>query len=197
MKFKLLGTEIYISFLFAAVVTLMLATDRTGLVLPTLFAVLMHEIGHLFAMWVSECAPKRIKLIPASVQITSPMTKRYKNDIVIAVCGPLVNFVLFFTLYFNYIVYKKEITLYYALLNLLIGVFNSLPVSGLDGGTVLKAIIAKRKGPDKAAVCLKIVTLITAVSVLAAAIILTVKHKFNMSLFIIGIYLIIMTLANK
>ncbi len=197
MKFKLLGTEIYISFLFAALLTLMLATDRTGLVLPTFFAVLMHEIGHLFAMWVSECAPKRIRLIPASVQITSPITKRYRNDIIIAICGPLVNFVLFFTLYFNYIVYKKEITLYYALLNLLIGLFNSLPVCGLDGGTVLKAIISKRKGPDKAAIFLKIITIITAVLIIAAAVILTIKHKFNMSLFIIGIYLIIMTLANK
>ena len=197
MKFKLLGTEIYISFLFAALITLMLATDRTGLVLPTLFAVLMHEIGHLFAMWVSECAPKRIRLIPASVQITSPLTKRYRNDIIIAVCGPLVNFILFFTLYFNYMVYKKDITLYYALLNLTIGLFNSLPVCGLDGGTVLKTIIAKRKGPDKAAICLKIITIITALLIITAAIILTINHKFNMSLFIIGIYLIVMTLANK
>ena len=197
MKFKLLGTEIYISFLFAALITLMLATDRTGLVLPTLFAVLMHEIGHLFAMWVSECAPKRIRLIPASVQITSPLTKRYRNDIIIAVCGPLVNFILFFTLYFNYIVYKKDITLYYALLNLTIGLFNSLPVCGLDGGTVLKTIIAKRKGPDKAAICLKIITIITALLIITAAIILTINHKFNMSLFIIGFYLIVMTLANK
>ena len=197
MKFKLLGTEIYISFLFAALITLMLATDRTGLVLPTLFAVLMHEIGHLFAMWVSDCSPKRIRLIPASVQITSPITKRYRNDIIIAICGPLVNFVLFFTLYFNYIVYKKDITLYYALLNLTIGLFNSLPVCGLDGGTVLKTIIAKRKGPDKAAIYLKIITLIIAALIISAAIILTLKHKFNMSLFIIGIYLFVMTLANK
>lgn len=197
MKFKLFGTEIYISFLFAAVITLMLATDRTGMVLPTLFAVLMHELGHLFAMWVLECAPKKIKLIPASVQITSPMTKRYKNDIAIAVCGPIVNFVLFFTLYFNYLAFKNKLTLYYALLNLLIGVFNSLPVCGLDGGTVLKCLLAKRQGPDKAAVILKIITLIIALLIITAAIILTVKNKFNLSLFIIGIYLFIMSLLNK
>ena len=123
MKFRLFGTEIYISFLFAAVITVMLATDKTGLIIPALFAVIMHEIGHLFAMWVLECAPKRIKLIPASVQITSSFSGRYKNDIIVAVCGPAVNFVLFFTLYFNYLAFKNQLVLYCALLNLIIGLF--------------------------------------------------------------------------
>ena len=175
----------------------MLATDRTGLILPTFFAVLMHELGHLFAMWLLECNPKKIKLIPASIQITAPITKQYKNDIIIAACGPLVNFVLFFSLYFNYIAFKNELVLYYSLLNLLIGIFNSLPVCGLDGGTVLKSVIAERKGPDKAAVILKIITLIIAALVIVAAITLIFRHKLNLSLFIIAIYLFIMTLANK
>ena len=133
MRFKLLGTEIYISFLFAAVITLMLACDRTGLVLPTLFAVFVHEIGHLFAMWLLECGPKRIKLIPTSVQITAPITKRYRNDILIALFGPLVNFLFTFIFYLNFMLFKNELSFYYAGLNLIIGLFNSLPVSGLDG----------------------------------------------------------------
>lgn len=197
MKFKLLGTEIYISFLFMAVITFMLATDRTGMIMPTLFAVIVHELAHLFAMWALECAPKRIKLIPASVQITSPITKRYKNDIVIALCGPVANFLLFLTFLLNYFTFKNELVLYYALLNLIIGVFNSLPVCGLDGGTVLKCLLAKRYGPDKATVTVKLITLIISIVVIITAVILAVKHKFNISLFIIGIYLFIMTLINK
>ena len=59
LKFRLFGTEVYISFLFMAVITIMLATDRTGLILPSLFAIIMHEAGHLFAMWLLECAPKQ------------------------------------------------------------------------------------------------------------------------------------------
>ena len=71
MRFKLFGTEFYISFLFAAVITAMLAFDRTGFILPLFFAVLVHELGHLTAMWVLDCAPKRIRLIPAAVEITA------------------------------------------------------------------------------------------------------------------------------
>lgn len=196
MRFKLFGTEIYISFLFSAVITVMLLTDRTGLLVPTLFAIIMHEIGHLFAMWALECAPKRIKLIPASIQITSPFSKRYKNDIIIAVCGPTVNFVLFFTLYFNYLAFKNELTLYYALLNLIIGLFNSLPVKGLDGGTILFSILAKKYELNKAELILKAITITIALAIIISAIYFTVKGKTNLSLYIIGLYLIIMSILK-
>lgn len=196
MKFKLFGTEIYISFLFCAVITIMLATDKTGLIVPALFAIIMHEIGHLFAMWVLDCGPKSIKLIPASVQITSSFSKRYKNDIIVALCGPLVNYILFLTLYFNYLAFKNEATLYCALLNLLIGFFNSLPVSGLDGGTILYSVLSKRVNPNKAAVIVKIITFIIAFSIILAAVILTFKGKLNISLYIVGIYLILMSIIK-
>lgn len=196
MKFKLFGTQIYISFFFCAVFTIMLATDRTGLILPTFFAILMHEIGHLFAMWVLDCAPKQIRLIPASVQIVSDFSKRYKNDIIVAVCGPAVNYVFFLTFYFNYLAFKNEITLYYGLLNLIIGVFNSLPVSGLDGGTVLFSIIARKSNIDRAALVLKLITAVVALSVITVAIIFTIKGKFNISFYIIGIYFLEMSIIK-
>ena len=192
MKFKLFGTEIYISFLFAAVITLMLATDRTGYILPTLFASMVHEAGHLFAMWVKDCAPKKIKLIPASVQITRPVGSNYKTDIDVALCGPIVNIVLFLTLFFNYLAFRNQTTLMFALLNLIIGIFNLLPLSGLDGGTVLFSLIAQKKGINKAALALRAITLIFSLVILTAAIIFTLKGNVNISLYIIAIYLAVM-----
>ena len=196
MKFKLFGTEIYISFFFAAVITVMLATDRTGLLIPTLFAVIIHEIGHLFAMWLLECAPKRIKLIPASVQITNSFSKKYDNDIKIAICGPLVNLVLFAVLYINYITFKNENVLNYALINLLVFFFNSLPVSGLDGGTVLYTLLLKKYDINKAALTVKIITVVFGAALLFAAIVLTIKGRLNISLYIIAVYLLIMSLIK-
>ena len=196
MRFKLFDTEIYISFLFSAAVTIMLLTDKTGYMLPALFAIVLHEMGHLFMMWILECSPKRIKLIPASVQITAPFQKRYRNDFLVAACGPFVNILLFLTLYFNYLVFKNEVTLYFALLNLVIGVFNLLPLKGLDGGTLLFCILEKSKGPDKAAVILKIITLVLAVAIILAAVTLTVRGKINISIYIMGIYLVAMSLIK-
>lgn len=197
MKFKLFDTEIYISFLFAATVTIMLLTDKTGYMLPALFAIVLHELSHLFMMWLLECAPKRIKLIPASVQITAPFQKRYRNDILVAAAGSSVNILLFLTLYFNYLAFRNEVTFYFALLNLVIGGFNLLPVKGLDGGTILFCILEKYKGPDKAAVTLKIITIILAVALILTAITLTLRGKINISMYIIGIYLFVMCLLKN
>lgn len=196
MKFRVFGTEIYISFLFAAVVAIMLATDRTGLALPSLFAVFMHEMGHLFCMWAIDTSPKSVRLIPASVQITRSIGSSYKKDVAVALCGPIVNLILFLSLYFNYLAFSNKATLYYALLNLIIGVFNLLPVKGLDGGTVLFSLLVKKMDYNKACIVLRIITLILALSALALAIALTVKGKINLSVYIISIYLIVMSIIK-
>lgn len=197
MRFRFLGTEIYISFLFMAVITLMLAFDKTGLVLPTLVAVLLHETGHLFIMWVKGMAPKRIKLIPASVQITNSFSRCYRNDIAIALAGPAVNFLFFGVLYYNYLCYKNEGTLYFALLNLLIGGYNMLPIKGLDGGTVLYTVLCNFADINKAELVLKLISFFAGVTVILAAITLHIKGKLNLSLYIMGVYILVTGLIKK
>ncbi len=196
MKFKLLGSEIYISFLFVAVISLMLATDKTGLALPTLFAVSLHEMGHLLAMWIVGTPPKSIRLIPASVQITRSISSRYKNDIIVALSGPLVNFALFLTLYINYLIFGNEGILYYSLINLIVGLFNLLPVTGLDGGTVLFSVIAKKRDINKAMLTLRIISLCLGAVCLFLAITLTLRGKLNVSVYIISVYLFLSVLIK-
>lgn len=196
MKFKLFGTEIYISFLFGAVITLMLATDKTGLAVPTLFAIFMHELGHLFCMWILDTAPKSVRLIPASVQITKNFGVSYKKDISVAICGPAVNLVLFFSLYFNYLAFKNQTTLCYALLNLIICIFNLLPVKGLDGGTIIFSILAKKFEYNRACLILRLITLTIATAILIVAVTLTIRGKINITVYLIGIYLIIMSIMK-
>ncbi len=191
MRLKLFGTEIYVSFLFTAVIALMLATDKTGLALPTLFAVFVHEIGHLCAMWLLKSNPKSIRLIPASVQITRSICTDYKNDIIIALSGPIINLLFFATLYINYIAFKNEVSLYYALINLIICIFNLMPVTGLDGGTVLFSLIAKKWDINRARLTLNLITLIMATAVLFLAVTCALRGKINVSAFIISIYLFI------
>ena len=196
MRFKIFGTEIYISFLFAVVISIMLLTDKTGMALPCLFAVLMHEIGHLFCMWVLDNSPKSVKLIPASVQITSSFSGSYKKDLTVALMGPCVNFILFFTLYLNYLVFHNETTLYYAVINLIIGLFNMLPVKGLDGGTILFCILSKKYDFNRCCLIIKLLTFAIAIITLITAITLTLNGKINISLYIIATYLFITVLLK-
>lgn len=197
MRFKLFGTEIYISFLFASVITLMLLFDKTGLILPLLFAVFMHELGHLFMMYIRSSAPKRIKLIPASVQITKSFTTDYKNDIIISLSGPFVNILLFSVFYFNYKCHLNTTTLYIALLNLIIGLFNLLPIKGLDGGTVFYCILCKYTNVNKAEWILNLISFFSGLVLLLWAVVLTLRGKINISLHIMAIYLLVTTLIKK
>ena len=192
MRFRFFGTEIYISFLFSAVIAFMIATDRTGLVIPTLFSVLLHEVGHLIFMWIFECEPKSIKLVPASISITRGMSAKKYGDLLISLAGPIVNFIMFCSLYVNFLITKSAFSLDCALINLAFFTFNMLPVSGLDGGTVLKIILSKKfKDPLKAERIVRIITLAVGLLVGIIGITLIINGELNISVFIVAIYIII------
>lgn len=196
MRFRAFGTEFYISFLFAAVITAMLAFDRTGFILPLLFAVLIHELGHLTAMWILDCAPKRIRLVPAAVEITTKLQSGGKYEIFIALCGPAVNLLLFATLFVNYLAFNNDSYLTVGLINLLIGLFNLLPVTGLDGGTVLFNILCRKTEPSKAALIMRIINFSVALLALITAVTLCFKGQFNLSFFILALYLAVMSIIK-
>ena len=196
MKLKFLGTEIYISFLFVCLVSFMIAVDRTGYIIPTGVFVILHELGHLFAMWLFECGPKRIKLVPQSIEITRGFSNKPYGEAVIALMGPLVNIVLFGIFYLNYIYFKNEVLLTFSLLNLIIALFNLLPLIGLDGGTIVFNIVAKRFGIEKATKTVAILTIVVGFSILTFGFYVLINGSFNPSLFIIAIYLLISPLVK-
>ena len=196
MRFKLFGTEFYISFLFAAVITAMLVFDRTGFILPLLFAVFVHELGHLAAMWVLDCAPKRIRLVPAAVEITTKLQSGGRYEIFIALCGPAINLLLFAILFVNYLAFSNDSYLTVGLINLLIGLFNLLPVTGLDGGTVLFNILCRKAEPSRAALIMRIINFSVALAALVIAVTLCFKGQFNLSFFILALYLTVMSVIK-
>lgn len=196
MRFKLFGTEFYISFLFAAVITAMIAFDRTGYILPLFFAILIHETGHLAAMWALDCAPKRIRLVPAAVEITTKLQSGGKQEIFIALCGPGVNLLLFATLFVNYLAFRNDRYLAVGIINLLIGLFNLLPVTGLDGGTVLFNILCRKTDPSKAALIMRIINFSVAAAALITAVTLCFRGQFNLSFFILALYLAVMSIIK-
>lgn len=197
MKFEFLGTEIYVSFLFCAVICLMLAVDRTGLVIPTLFAVFIHESGHLFAMWATDCQPKAIRLIPSSVQIVRGFSPKNYGETVITLCGPLANVAVFSALFINYLCFKKQISLEFAILNLVLAIFNMLPLCGLDGGTLLAAALSKNGDIYKAERTVRLITGVFSILIFSAGVYLWISGTVNLSVFIVAVYLAICCLAKK
>ena len=175
----------------------MLVADRTGLVIPTLFAVFIHEAGHLFAMWAADCQPRAIRLIPASVQIIRGFSPKRCGELAVTICGPVANLVLFFVLYANYFIFKNEQSLEFAILNLVIALFNLLPVSGLDGGTLLTFFISRFTDVYKAESAVRIITVAFALVAFLVGVYLWVSGTVNISVFIVAVYLVICGLIKK
>ncbi|MBR6502884.1 MAG: site-2 protease family protein [Clostridia bacterium] len=175
----------------------MIAIDRTGLIIPTLFAVFIHESGHLLAMWAADCQPKAVRLIPTSVQIIRGFSTKKYGETAIAFCGPAANMVLFFVLFANYKFFGSEFSLNFAILNFVIAVFNLLPVSGLDGGTLLTLFIARFTNVYKAESIVRIVTVAFAIVAFLLGVYLASSGVVNISVFIVAIYLGVCGMIKK
>ena len=117
---------------------------------------LIHECGHLVCGICLGLKLSSIKITPVGFQI---LFKNYIQDyntkvrkgnevcikkIVIAFAGPLVNIIAFFMP--QNMAISKE-TLIYA--NLMLTMFNLLPIYPLDGGRILKEIVAIKKRKKK------------------------------------------------
>ena len=198
MEFKLFGTKIYVSFLFWCLVCFMLALDRTGLIIPLLASVLLHECAHLLFMYLCGSQPKSIRLIPASVQIIRGLSKKENAEIYIAAAGPIANLIVALILLVDYLVFKGEGVLKLCLLNLSVATFNLLPLWGLDGGTILSHIISRYSTlPFKGERVVRIITLFFGVFFFGAGIFFALWHKTNLSFFAVALYLIISSVVRQ
>lgn len=125
-----------------------------------LLSVLLHELGHLIAAAILKRRISCIKIEPLGARISFCGILSYKDEIIIALMGPLVNL---FTaaLFWQYEISKHS---------LILGIFNLLPGSSLDGGRILTSLLSIYRSPEVAEYASKtistvIITIIWIVSV--------------------------------
>ncbi|MCI8654890.1 MAG: hypothetical protein HFJ48_03325 [Clostridia bacterium] len=168
-----------------------------------MFFCIIHELGHILMGCILGLKPEKIEIMPFGLSVafklnTRDYNKKIKNanllelkKIMIAIAGPLTNLMITFL----YIIFNKtELKIIYA--NLLILLFNLIPIFPLDGGRILKSIIHIFYGYTQSIKCTHIFSnvIIILLTLISSIIILKIH---NIAIVIILIYLWILVIKEN
>lgn len=163
-------------------------------------SILMHESGHMLAAVLMRGKLKGISILPVGVNasIEESCTDVLKS-IVIYLCGPFVNMLLIVIglLINSYYLIPSDDMRFFIIINVYLAAFNLLPALPLDGGKIIRAGLASRYGLMPAQRCIRFLSLFLAV-ILVACGIMQMIHSFpNISLFLIGFYIISLLISER
>lgn len=125
-----------------------------------MFFAILHELGHLLAGLLLGMKPEKMEIMPYGVSISfKVMPKDYNQKIkcgnqlelkkiLVALAGPITNLIIIL------VVWQMKINIFGAFMilyaNLLLLLFNLLPIYPLDGGRMIKGILHILFGKMKA-----------------------------------------------
>ena len=181
--------KIAVNFVFVLITILICFLYKINIYFIFIISILLHEMAHMI---VGVCLGLKIKKImfnPLGVClefIGYRENKKTIKKIIINLSGPLFNFIFAIIISHLNIEYKLKIDLFYT--NLLLGIFNLLPIIPLDGGKILKEILSIKFGYKNANIYSMNISKILLIFISLSYSILIFKIK-NVFLFFIIIYL--------
>ncbi|MBA2691292.1 MAG: site-2 protease family protein [Rubrobacter sp.] len=143
------------------------ALITSGIILALFFCVLLHEYGHSLMAQRLGIEIQDITLLPiGGLARMKSMPERPMDEVKIAIAGPVVNVVLA-PMFFGVALLLGgslsggvnlisgvdsfgQFFAYLALINVILAVFNLIPAFPMDGGRVLRGLLAARVGPIRA-----------------------------------------------
>lgn len=178
-----------------------------------MFFAFVHELGHLFAGIILHMKPKVFEIAPYGFSISfednyTNYNKKIKKSnmseikkILIAAAGPIVNLIIILITYIYYFISKNnyifEVQLDMIIYsNLLIFIFNLLPIYPLDGGRILKGFIHIFAGLRKSYSYINLISNITLIILTIISSITVLIYK-NVAIIIILVYLWIIVVREN
>ncbi len=108
--------------------------------------VLLHELGHALAARHYGIPVREITLYPiGGVAALAYMPKNWRREFVIAIAGPAVNFALAGLFALTYFLVPGALLGWLIAINLGLALFNLIPGFPMDGGRILRALLARRR----------------------------------------------------
>lgn len=150
-------------------------------------SVFLHEAGHLAALFYFNSPPKKMSLscLGANIELHDPFLS-YKKEATVFLAGPLAGIgACAVTLFFLRRRFTR-IGMLFFFFNLILSLFNLLPIRGLDGGGILHALLCHYGDEETAKKICTSVHGLSLVLLCAAAFWIFLRAKNPSLLFLIG-----------
>lgn len=182
--------EIEISYYFLLILSLMVSIDKTGISIYFFLSIIIHELGHIIMIIYYKIKVKKLSFKGYGINIEIDQNKYLANykDIIILLSGSAANFIVIFFIKLGSI---SEKSIIFIVTNLLIGIFNLLPVESLDGGKIMNIILFSKFSMKVAYNISLILTIIFVVFFSTINFLFIIHGKFNITLTLLCIILII------
>ncbi|MBQ9468192.1 MAG: M50 family metallopeptidase [Clostridia bacterium] len=178
---------------FAAVPLAVFLFFSRDLTLPAaLLAALLHECGHIAALYLAGGRLKRIRIGPFGGEILpDERILSYRQNLFVSFAGPAVN--LLSAVFFCSSVPVLRL---FGLCSAGIGLFNLVPVRGLDGGEILFSALCLILPLQTAELASKVVSAFFVSVLLIAGLVFCLQRTFCLSFLLPALYLFFCALMN-
>lgn len=185
--------------IFIAILIFLLTEQLNIYIVFMLFAII-HELGHVLTGIILGFKPKNIEVLPIGISACFYMqcddyNKKinYANrfvlkKVIISCAGPITNFIIAIIFYFfDFSIFNisREFVIY---TNLIIGIFNLIPIYPLDGGRIIKNILHIKIGLKESYKYTKIIANLSII-ILTIFSSMAILYLKNISIVLILIYL--------
>lgn len=157
MEFEFCGVPVRLGFPFAAVLCILLVAFDLSIVGDLLAAIALHEGGHLLCAAGFGIRPRRISLTARGVGVAMDLDLTARGArFLIALAGPAVNLAACLAGAAGWRISGAGCWLEFAAVNGVAALVNLLPVPGLDGGDLLRLLLARLPAARTEKICLAV-----------------------------------------
>ena len=159
--------------------------DRQMVIPFTLLGCMLHELGHYGAMRAMGIEIKEIRLTAVGAEIVTADTMSYWQEGTAALAGPAVNLLL------ARLACLWDGGAFFAGINIVLGIFNLLPIGQLDGGKTLHCALCLISGPAAADWVEEVLSGVITILVFAMGVML-VAFQGNITLLCVSVWLLML-----